>query len=152
LAKQLKMAESHSFNDFVTCPYDKSHRLLRGRLPKHLISCGRNLVNSHQWVVCPFNTTHRCIKEELSEHLKECEDAAWLKGAGSCSDQRSTADVPKPVLVECDENWDEEPPVPSYNPSVYCEENNIMRTLKGHSKAVRRNFRESERRRLADKQ
>ncbi|KAH8371977.1 hypothetical protein KR093_009560 [Drosophila rubida] len=163
------MAESNSFNDFVTCPYDKSHRLLRGRLPRHLISCSRNLGNLKQWAVCPFNTTHRCEKKELAvsklnailifwaltivyqEHVKDCPDAAWLKGSAPDA-QRSNAVVPQPAVVECDENWDDEPPVPSYNPNKYCEENLIIRSLKGHSKAVRKNFRESERRRLAEKQ
>lgn len=64
----------------------------------------------------------------------------------------------KPVasikVVECDEDWDNEPDVPTYNPSVYCEQNLVIRSnaVNGKPRSVRRNFRESERRRFANRQ
>ncbi|XP_062134803.1 gametocyte-specific factor 1 homolog [Drosophila sulfurigaster albostrigata] len=145
------MAESNSFNDFVTCPYDKAHRVLKGRLAKHLIKCSRNLGISEEWTICPCNTTHHIKRKDFAEHQKECPEANWLRASTVRSDNGNGQQSVKPVLVECDENWDDEPPVEAYDPSVYCEENAIIRTLQGHSKAARKEFRESERRRLANK-
>lgn len=58
--------ESDSFNDFVICPYDKSHKLLRGRLTKHLLRCGRSSGNSNRFIICPFNENHRYDKKEFA--------------------------------------------------------------------------------------
>jgi len=63
------MADTTSFNDYVTCPYNKAHKLLRGRLAIHLDRCSRNSGISNQLLVCPFNKTHRYNAKELNVSL-----------------------------------------------------------------------------------
>ncbi|TDG47086.1 hypothetical protein AWZ03_006523 [Drosophila navojoa] len=48
-------------------------------------------------------------------------------------------------LVECSENWDDEPPTPTYNPREYSENNLIIRQLVGGTASERRRFRDMER-------
>lgn len=60
-----KMASSSSFNDFVTCPYNKGHVVLRGRLTKHLVRCSRNSDTTNKLLLCPFNANHRFNAEQL---------------------------------------------------------------------------------------
>ncbi|XP_034481794.1 gametocyte-specific factor 1 homolog [Drosophila innubila] len=147
--------EKHTqFDELMTCPLNKAHKVLRGRLAKHLDRCMRNCLDINKFKICPFNKTHRYSVEDMAAHIKECPDACLIKTFGSFTMESSDKAVPRPLLCKSDENWDEEPDVPSYDPSTHCEENNIIRTngLKGQSKAAREKFRASERRRFAEKQ
>lgn len=54
---------SSNFNDFVSCPYDKTHRVLRGRLLQHLERCSRN--STIKLKICPFNEVHRFPEEKF---------------------------------------------------------------------------------------
>lgn len=49
---------------YVTCPYDKVHRILRARLNVHLMRCARNHTGS-KLVRCPFNNNHLQRSDEL---------------------------------------------------------------------------------------
>ncbi|EDV97609.1 gametocyte-specific factor 1 homolog [Drosophila grimshawi] len=149
------MASSDSFNDFVTCPYNKAHKLIRGRLTKHLERCSRISGNSKQFLVCPYNENHRYKAEELSLHMKECpERIRWHSELQKEDPRQQATETTWSISAECEEDWDKEPDVPTYNPIKYCEDNFVARTtaINGKSKAARRDFRANERRRLAGKQ
>lgn len=65
--------------------------------------------------------------------------------------------VKEPVhlsTVECEEDWGQEPDVPTYNPTAYCLQNLVIRTTASHglTKSERRNLRNAERRRFAENQ
>ncbi|TDG42131.1 hypothetical protein AWZ03_011463 [Drosophila navojoa] len=143
---------SLSFNDFVSCPYDKTHNVLRGRLPQHLERCSRN--SDIKLKICPFNETHRVPEKGMEAHIKECPDRARLESFKIKEELQGAKEVAPIDFVECDEDWDNEPDVSAYNPNVYCEENLVIRSsvINGQSRSVRRNFRQSERRRFANKQ
>ncbi|XP_023160158.1 gametocyte-specific factor 1 homolog [Drosophila hydei] len=147
------MASSSSFNDFVTCPYNKGHVVLRGRLTKHLVRCSRNSDTTNKLLLCPFNANHRFNAEQLKAHIKVCPERASLERYADKEQLPSVGESASIDLVECEEDWDKEPDAPTYNPSVYCEENLVIRSscLNGQSKAARRDFRASERRRFAEK-
>lgn len=49
---------------YAICPYDKAHRILRGRLIGHLLRCARNHPGS-KMVRCPFNSSHMQQSDEL---------------------------------------------------------------------------------------
>ncbi|KAH8387917.1 hypothetical protein KR093_010306, partial [Drosophila rubida] len=129
-------------DNYCICPYDKCHRVLRIRFATHLARCEENYP-SIQLARCPFDITHRMPKEDLKEHIESCN----ARRNFDCHEfpEKLTKCLP---VVECDENWDVDPPVSSYNPQAYCEQNMIMRTINGVSKSKRQAFRESERQRL----
>ncbi|XP_064545804.1 gametocyte-specific factor 1 homolog [Drosophila montana] len=148
------MASTSKFDDFVACPYNKAHIVLRGRLTKHLVRCSRNAENLNKLLTCPFNENHRFDAQQLQAHIKICPERASLERQAQ-KDEQPAVDAPATqMLIECEEDWDNEPDVPTYNPSAYCEENLVIRSsgLHGQSKSVRRNFRAQERRRFAEKQ
>lgn len=144
--------ESDSFNDFVICPYDKSHKLLRGRLTKHLLRCGRSSGNSNRFIICPFNENHRYDKKEFAEHQKVCPDR--LRFEREWNKPCSVNEPAKKDVVDGEDDWDQEPDAPTYNPTAYCMENLVIRSTaaNGQSKSERRNLRNLERRRFADSQ
>ena len=42
-----------------TCPYDKSHRILKSRMQFHLVRCRKNHpANKDQLRTCPFDAVH----------------------------------------------------------------------------------------------
>lgn len=50
--------------------------------------------------------------------------------------------------METEENWDDLPPVPSYDPQAYAANAQVLRNLQGQPKSVKRQFRSNERLRL----
>ncbi|XP_064536894.1 gametocyte-specific factor 1 homolog [Drosophila montana] len=134
--------------NYVVCPYDKVHRILPSRLALHLIRCARNN-SSIKLVRCPFNTTHMLKPDELHEHVASC-DFRRVYARFKHADMLPPTEPRAPVtdVVESSENWDEEPPVPSYDPQAYCVRNPVIRNIHGGSASQRRDFRNSERIRL----
>ncbi|XP_030572999.1 gametocyte-specific factor 1 homolog isoform X2 [Drosophila novamexicana] len=148
------MASTSKFDDFVSCPYNKAHIVLRGRLTKHLVRCSRNPENLNKLLVCPFNESHRLDAQQLQAHIKICPERAGFERHAQKDEQPPLAEPVSQVSIECEEDWDNEPDAPTYDPSAYCEENLVIRSsgLHGQSKSVRRDFRAKERRRFAEKQ
>lgn len=145
------MELSNSFDDYVICPYDKSHNVLRGRLTIHLQRCARNSDKSNRFGVCPYNFNHRFDKKELHTHIENCPDKLSIESL------TFTATEPQPVQLEtakCEESWDEEPNAPTYDPTAYCMQNLVIRATasNGLSKSERRKLRDAERRRFAEHQ
>eukprot|EP00099_Drosophila_melanogaster_P017927 NP_608903.1 uncharacterized protein Dmel_CG14036 [Drosophila melanogaster] len=56
--------------EYGICPYDKSHRILLFRMPKHLIKCEKNYCGP-PLQTCKYNATHRV--QDMEKHLKECD-------------------------------------------------------------------------------
>ncbi|XP_033173688.1 gametocyte-specific factor 1 [Drosophila mauritiana] len=56
--------------EYGICPYDKSHRILLFRMPKHIIKCEKNY-RGPPLQTCKYNATHRVLNME--KHLKECD-------------------------------------------------------------------------------
>ncbi|XP_033215706.1 gametocyte-specific factor 1 isoform X1 [Belonocnema kinseyi] len=55
----------------VQCPYDKSHKIARCRLQRHLVKCEKQYPETFR-EICPFNATHRFSKLEMQEHIEKC--------------------------------------------------------------------------------
>ncbi|KAH8419612.1 hypothetical protein KR222_009563, partial [Zaprionus bogoriensis] len=150
------MSSTGSFNDFVSCPYDSSHRVLRGRLTKHLERCDRNSGHSKHMLVCPFNDNHRYDAQQMPEHIKTCPGRdRWQQVNDEWDDIPAAKQAAAPLqqaLPACEEDWDKEPDAPTYNPETYCTQNLVVRSdvFNGASRAGRRNLRNNERRRFAE--
>uniref|UniRef100_A0A1B0G8S2 CHHC U11-48K-type domain-containing protein n=1 Tax=Glossina morsitans morsitans TaxID=37546 RepID=A0A1B0G8S2_GLOMM len=102
-------------SNLLQCPYEKSHQILESRMQFHLIRCQRNHPNAPKGV-CPFNVTDVFNDAELEFHLK------------------TTTSPPKPKY-ESTENWDDEPPVRSYNPSEHARKAPVLRSFPGTEKS-----------------
>ncbi|XP_046868280.1 gametocyte-specific factor 1 homolog [Drosophila willistoni] len=147
-----------SFNDFVTCPLNKSHRLLRGRLDTHLVRCCRALDTQQKKkiVICPFNETHSVSAAKLLDHIKN----KCTSNVSNFVNDMKELEEPKPSLkgvdnvppktAECEDDWDLEPDVGTYKPLHNCDDKLVVRSMKGQSRAVRQDFIYNERCRFAE--
>uniref|UniRef100_A0A1B0B787 CHHC U11-48K-type domain-containing protein n=1 Tax=Glossina palpalis gambiensis TaxID=67801 RepID=A0A1B0B787_9MUSC len=135
----------------LQCPYVKSHKILEWRMQFHLIRCRRNHPNAPK-VVCPFNVTHVLNEAELKFHLNVCPDRAKHDNY-CCVDKAPTKPTTPPPKhkYESTENWDDEPAVPSYNPTEYAKKAPVLRSISGAKPSERKKFREEERARLRNR-
>ncbi|BFG03847.1 gametocyte-specific factor 1 homolog [Drosophila madeirensis] len=65
------MENMENNGDYLICPYDKSHTILRSRMTVHMVRCSRNNTNSKK-VRCPFNVTHLIDPNEMKNHAANC--------------------------------------------------------------------------------
>ncbi|KAH8255528.1 hypothetical protein KR038_005139, partial [Drosophila bunnanda] len=144
IGKKMSQVVPH-FEDYVICPYNNSHRLIRGRLGAHLSRCARSYPSS-KLVRCSFNNTHLYSVTDMKNHIANCPDR--VKNMKPEKTTLSTESEPKKFVVESTEDWDKEPPAPTYNPQTHCSTAFIIRNPQGAPRAERREFREKERRRL----
>ncbi|CAH0393273.1 unnamed protein product [Bemisia tabaci] len=94
----------------LTCPYNRSHRILRFRMPLHLVKCGRQYEKEnphHDMKNCIYNFNHVVPEKKLNYHMAEkCEDR--IKGDRvnyqnhEDASQIRVSDIPD---IECDEYW-----------------------------------------------
>ncbi|KAL4218138.1 factor 1 [Mactra antiquata] len=122
--------------EFIECPYDKTHLVPAKRLQYHLISNCPKKHMKHEYKVCPFNATHHFPKPEFRHHLANCPDKAIVeyelsyanrKENGIKIELKGCTDTPvyKDLEIETDEDWDAElcdNPVrvgPASDPSYY---------------------------------
>ncbi|XP_004524982.1 gametocyte-specific factor 1 homolog [Ceratitis capitata] len=139
--------------EYEQCPYDISHTILKSRFQVHLVRCRKNH-KKVQMVTCPFNNSHILHQPELDWHVKTCPNRAYFEHfrhhQGESEEEKSRiSSTPPPVCeLPSEENWDDLPPEPSYDPQSYAANAPILRTLKGHSKSVKKDFRAAERSRL----
>ncbi|XP_011191713.1 gametocyte-specific factor 1 homolog [Zeugodacus cucurbitae] len=139
--------------EYVQCPYDPAHTILKKRFQVHLGRCRKNQHNAPK-VTCPFNVTHILNKQELDWHVKNCPNRASFEHyrhreeavePGRATTLESSSQV---YQLETEENWDDLPPVPTYDPQAYASKAPVLRNLQGQPKSVKKKFRSEERRRL----
>ncbi|GLV33522.1 hypothetical protein CBL_20251, partial [Carabus blaptoides fortunei] len=58
-------------DQYVQCPFEKSHQVLASRLKFHISKC---CVNCPEVVNCPFNAAHQIPKTEIEQHITVCAD------------------------------------------------------------------------------
>lgn len=59
--------------EYVTCPYNPQHRLVRHRMPYHIVKCKKNYFGP-PLDVCPFNAMHMVPSTDIMEHMQNCPD------------------------------------------------------------------------------
>ncbi|KAI8043576.1 gametocyte-specific factor 1 homolog [Drosophila gunungcola] len=134
-----------NFDEYIVCPYNSAHRVLPVRLTYHLTRCARNYPLS-KMVRCPYNTTHFHDVGSMQEHIIECPNRT-----SSEPDKLSPGEAgASNFIVETSEDWDADPPAPTYNPLAHCEQHLVLRNPQGLPPAARREFRERERRRFKE--
>ncbi|KAH8328356.1 hypothetical protein KR067_008457, partial [Drosophila pandora] len=134
-----------SFHEVVICPYDRSHRVLRGRMSIHLVHCRGKDVNPDKFLICPFNSSHRVCKWKIDEHVEKCVNRSDIWEV--TPDESPKTDQKK--SVPCEADWDDDEDVPTYTPNLMEKENFVVRAHYGLSRDDGRKFREEERKRFA---
>ncbi|CAF1177921.1 unnamed protein product [Rotaria sp. Silwood1] len=59
--------------EYVTCPFDSSHKVLSGNFKHHINRCSQNHPNVKK-IKCLFNSTHKIVPNKYYDHLCECPD------------------------------------------------------------------------------
>lgn len=60
-------------DDMAVCPFNGDHKLLRHRMPYHIVRCRRNY-RGPALVACAFNAMHLMPAAQMADHLAECDD------------------------------------------------------------------------------
>ncbi|KAJ8674338.1 hypothetical protein QAD02_005600 [Eretmocerus hayati] len=134
----------------VTCPYEKSHRILKSRLQYHLTRCSKQHPCATK-ETCPYDARHIISSTEFEYHLNHCEARESVHQYkyfdADASEKVKLVPIETEATIPADENWDVEPEVSSYNPLHNLDSRPIMRIQVGLSKAERKKFRLQERQR-----
>ncbi|XP_043272007.1 uncharacterized protein [Venturia canescens] len=146
------MVLSTDKDDYVTCPLDKAHRILKSRLQFHMVRCLRNhtLVTK---IRCPWNPLHFVERCEYLDHLtNKCTDLANVMGSRIVTEEHvDVASIPVGTANRMPnsntEDWDAEPFVATYDPLKRINDQPILRSSIGLSKAKKKQFKLQERRR-----
>ncbi|XP_045781710.1 gametocyte-specific factor 1-like isoform X2 [Maniola jurtina] len=99
--------------EWVTCPYERSHRVPALRIQRHLVKCEERYP---PLAICPYNATHRMPHAQLAAHVQACPTRAALTAKGCEKPARAAAALttPHPTLKRDymakndpdDEQWD----------------------------------------------
>lgn len=60
-------------DDMAVCPFNGDHKLVRHRMPYHIVRCRRNY-RGPALVACAFNAMHLMPAAQMADHLAECDD------------------------------------------------------------------------------
>ena len=103
----------NSIDEMVTCPYDKTHVIRKGRLSRHLIKCAKsNKAVLKNFTSCEYNHSHKIHRGDGSKHYEHCEEKRrhdeWLERDNTCIKKGDTS-LPnyKEFGIPQLENWDD---------------------------------------------
>ncbi|XP_076234108.1 uncharacterized protein LOC143179019 [Calliopsis andreniformis] len=139
---------------YLVCPFDKSHRIIEGRLQIHLFKCRKNYPPGTK-VVCYFDVTHMLNPLEYEHHLSVCPTSGIIKHSQvSIGDEGiEVGSVPLEDACTLETNTLDEDDwtgnSATYNPLAATEHKPVVRMGIGLSKAKKKQFRRQERERIA---
>ncbi|KAG5330190.1 PSA4 protein, partial [Acromyrmex heyeri] len=134
----------------VSCPYNPAHRIRRYKLMNHISKC-KKYNKKENMVECPLDKTHIVDQNFLREHIEMCSSIG--KAADMDIGNVEVRDPDPPVAggsVYLNENWEEDPEVPRYDPMEVSAKKPVIRCVSGLSKAEKKKFRDNERMRIAN--
>lgn len=139
------------YDVLLTCAYDPSHRIRKGRLQCHIYKCSKNHLNSTK-VLCPYDATHVIERVEYEHHTANCPSSGNVMNSKYSLEPPISIGVPienacAKETVMCDEDW--EGGNQTYDPYVLAENKAVTRIPIAMSKAERKKFRKTERLRIA---
>ncbi|KYN37713.1 hypothetical protein ALC56_07912 [Trachymyrmex septentrionalis] len=131
----------------VSCPYNPAHRIRRYKLMNHISKC-KKYNKKENMVECPLNKTHIVDQNFLREHIEMCSSIG--RAADMDIKNIEVRDPDPPGSLYLNENWEEDPEVPPYDPMEVSAKKSVIRCVSGLSKSEKKKFRDNERRRIAN--
>ncbi|XP_015113049.1 uncharacterized protein LOC107038467 [Diachasma alloeum] len=141
----------------VLCPLDPAHEILKSRLQFHIVRCMKNHNLRDKWL-CPYNAVHIVDKVNFQDHVADCPDYREVQSFTYKTDNRELVGilsvdqvnkVHNETVDDGEDNWDNNTHPYTYDPWRASENKNIVRVLIGAPGRQRREFRQQERRRIA---
>lgn len=136
---------------YVTCPFNKSHRILKHRLQKHLNKCRKQYPNKK--LICPCDATHMIDVEKYEHHISVC------PSSGNIQCYQNILEVEQNVgTVSLEEACNKQTAVmnedwsgnnPTYNPLIASEKKNVIRAAICLPRSEKKQFRQYERDRIS---
>ncbi|XP_076758164.1 uncharacterized protein LOC143427682 [Xylocopa sonorina] len=142
----------NSLEAYITCPFNKSHRIVAARFQYHLAKCRKNYPKDMK-VVCIFDATHMLDAHEIEHHLSICPSSGNIKcyeNSFETERQLGTISLDEACNLESKtitEDWSGS--CTSYNPILESENKNVLRMKIGLSKAKKKQFKQNERDRIS---
>lgn len=65
----------------MKCPFNAQHRIIRHRMPIHIVKCKKNYIGP-PLDACPYNAMHLLPKDKMKSHLADCPDYIITLGDG----------------------------------------------------------------------
>ncbi|XP_050487104.1 uncharacterized protein LOC126871859 [Bombus huntii] len=137
---------------YITCPYNKCHRIRKSRFQIHITKCAKNYQKDDK-LACKYDRTHILDSEQYEHHLTICPSSGDVKSKEITLE--SDEDVPR-ILVErvpntrtrtMDEDWTGNNR--SYNPLAATENRDVIRGAIAMSKSQKKQFKQYERERMS---
>ncbi|KAL0117787.1 hypothetical protein PUN28_008881 [Cardiocondyla obscurior] len=131
----------------VTCPYNPAHRIAKYKFMNHVAKCKKSSKVANK-TECPIDRTHIVDQAQLQEHIKSCSSLGKL---AVIEYEKPKVDVNSSITnaYGLNENWDEEPEVPAYNPMEASSKKPVLRCITGLTKSEKKKFKEEERKRIS---
>ncbi|XP_031370552.1 uncharacterized protein LOC102678373 isoform X3 [Apis dorsata] len=145
----------NDFEAYVTCPYNKSHRILKSRFQIHLTKCSKQYEKyiKDTKINCEFNSSHLLEPEEYEHHLSMCPSRANV----ICEQYVLGQNEQDVGIISLEDACNVQPNIsnedwsgnnPTYNPVKQTEDKNIIRLPIAMSKSEKKEFRQLERDRM----
>lgn len=98
--------------------------------------------------VCPLDKSHIVEQDSLREHIEMCSSIG--KAADMDIGNIEARDPDPPSSLYLNENWEEDPEFPHYDPMEASAKMPVLRCVPGLTKAEKKKFRDNERERIAN--
>ncbi|XP_071869033.1 uncharacterized protein [Bombus fervidus] len=136
---------------YITCPYNKCHRIRKSRFQIHITKCARNYPKDYK-IYCKYDRTHLLDPEEYEQHLLVCPSSGDVKSKEITlepdEDVRTTPvqNVPSTRASTMAEDWSGN--CQTYNPIAATENRDVIRGAIAMSKSKKKEFKQHERERM----
>ncbi|OXU19845.1 hypothetical protein TSAR_015708 [Trichomalopsis sarcophagae] len=137
------------------CPYNKSHHILRTRMPHHITKCSKNYPGI-KLKHCPYDRRHRLHPEDYERHVQSCQAKEFTAQTTEIEENRNaTFETPGILPVQPFVAWDTrvkvwvvdgESPSPLQSIQANSETRQFAAPLIGGSKKQRKEHRYLQRR------
>ncbi|XP_060825820.1 uncharacterized protein LOC132912432 [Bombus pascuorum] len=136
---------------YITCPYNKCHRIRKSRFQIHITKCARNYPKGYK-VYCKYDRTHLLDPEEYEHHLLICPSSGDAKSKEITLEPKEDVprtpveNVPSTRASTTAEDWSGNNE--TYNPLAATENRGVIRGAIAMSKSRKKEFKQHERERM----